>query len=110
MIAWLQENLACAVLISLDHDLPLRTNGDQKIDCGTGRQVAEYLANQPPTCPIIVHSSNAAAASAMVEVLTRAQWPCSRVYPHDDIAWIGKSWLPTVERLVDEGWIKLAQN
>ncbi len=58
MIAWLSEHLGNVILISLDHDLPLRNREGKTIDCGTGRQVADYLASVSPTCPVIVHSSN----------------------------------------------------
>src|SRR5258708_32047364 len=58
MIVWLGEHLGNVVLISLDHDLPLRNDESKTIDCGTGRQVADYLASLLPTCPVIVHSSN----------------------------------------------------
>ncbi len=47
MIAWLEDHLAEVVLISLDHDLPTDT------DHGTGRLVADYLAEKPPICPVI---------------------------------------------------------
>src|SRR5512140_3329276 len=59
MIAWLKENLAEVDLISLDHDLPIvQYRGGERVDAGCGRGVADYLATLPPTCPIIIHSSN----------------------------------------------------
>ena len=54
MIAWLGRHLGDVVLISLDHDLPLRADRGRTVDCGTGRQVADYLASVPPICPVIV--------------------------------------------------------
>src|SRR5438105_932342 len=52
-IDWLKAHLAEASLISLDHDLPvICVDGSEG---GTGREVADYLAALPPTCPIIVH-------------------------------------------------------
>src|SRR5256885_15001425 len=66
MIAWLGCNLAQVALISLDHDLPLLDQSGRAIDCGTGRQVADYLASLPPTCPVIVHSSNSFCAPGML--------------------------------------------
>src|SRR5687768_466814 len=58
MVEWLDSHLGEVVLISLDHDLPVRRLGDTMEDCGTGRRVADFLASLQPTCPIIVHSSN----------------------------------------------------
>jgi len=49
MIGWLGRNLGDVVLTSLDHDLPLRGHEGKTIDCGTGREVADYLASVPPT-------------------------------------------------------------
>jgi len=92
MIDWLQRHLPEVILISLDHDLPLRGPAGQIIDCGTGRQVADFLASIAPTCPVIVHSSNQYCAPGMFFALKDAGWPCSRVYPCDDLSWIGGAW------------------
>jgi DNA-binding NtrC family response regulator len=107
MIAWLGENLGEVVLISLDHDLPLRKNDAEAIDCGTGRQVADYLASVAPTCPVIVHSSNDNCATGMFFALTDAGWPCSRVYPCDDTAWIATAWAEQVRQYLRDGFIKI---
>ena len=106
MIVWLGSNLGNVVLISLDHDLPLRSQHGAKTDCGTGRQVADYLASVPPTCPVIVHSSNTSYAPGIYFALQVAGWPCSRVYPCDEHAWIVDSWGEEVRRYVRDGWIK----
>jgi hypothetical protein len=80
MIAWLADHLADAALISLDHDLPvIRVDG---IEGGSGRDVADYLAAIPPTCPVVVHSSNAPAAAGMIRVLSDAGWPVWQVNPY----------------------------
>jgi hypothetical protein len=97
MIDWLGQNLADVVFISLDHDLPM--------DRGMGRQVADHLAALAPTCPVIVHSSNELGASGMYFELKRAGWPCKRVYPRDDVAWVGTAWKDELERFVKAGWI-----
>jgi len=110
MIAWLREHLADAVLISLDHDLPLRNDEGCKIDCGTGRQVADYLALLPPTCPVIIHSSNNDGAQGMFFALKNAGWPCSRVYPCDGEAWIGGAWTENLRRLIADGWVSGANH
>ncbi|MDB5290124.1 MAG: hypothetical protein JWL69_1365 [Phycisphaerales bacterium] len=108
MIAWLGEHLGEVVLISLDHDLPLRGHAGQTTDCGTGRQVADYLASVLPTCPVIVHSSNDHGASGMFYALNDAGWPCSRVYPCDDYAWIAGAWAEQVRCYVLDGWVTSA--
>src|SRR5438045_2600017 len=69
MIDWLGEYLSEVVLISLDHDLPLRDAIGDSANFGSGRQVADYLASLPPTCPVIVHSSNQNFAPGMVFAL-----------------------------------------
>jgi hypothetical protein len=107
MIAWLAENLGQVALISLDHDLPLRDHNGKTIDCGTGRQVADYLASLPPTCPVIVHSSNNFCAPGMFFAIKEAGWPCSRIYPSDDTAWITTSWADAIRRYVSDGWISV---
>jgi hypothetical protein len=55
--------LPLARLISLDHDL-YPTSGDIE-DPGDGLEVAKYLAEKKPTCPIIIHSSNGDRARMM---------------------------------------------
>jgi hypothetical protein len=105
MIEWLSENLGDVVLISLDHDLPVRKSNGATIDYGTGRQVADFLATLPPTCPVIVHTSNETFAPGMMFALKDANWPVSRVYPADDVAWIRQSWIKEIRRYVLDGWI-----
>jgi len=100
MIAWLAEHLSQVVLISLDHDLPIDP------DHGTGRQVVDYLATQPPVCPVMVHTSNEFFAPGMMCVLTDAGWPAVRVYPHSDHDWVQRGWAEQIGRLVASGWIR----
>ena len=105
-LSWLAEHLGETDLISLDHDLPIRRDGENRvIDCGTGRQVADYLATLPPTCPVIVHSSNVPCGDGMAAVLRAAGWPCRRVYPRDDLAWIDDQWAEAVRDYIRAGWI-----
>ena len=105
MIDWLGQHLGEVTLISLDHDLPVRSIDGKSVDCGTGRQVADYLASVPPTCPVIIHSSNDPCAAGMFFALKDAGWPCSRVYPCDDLAWIASAWADRVQQYLREGWI-----
>ena len=107
MIAWLKDHLAEVVFISLDHDLPLRQFRDgRRVDAGTGRDVCDFLAGLPPTCPVVVHSSNDFFAPGMVGALCDAGWPNWRVYPFEDHAWVRKSWAERVRHLIRDGWIE----
>jgi hypothetical protein len=100
MIVWLRENLGDVRLISLDHDLPLIETDGRLVDSGTGRQVADFLAKLPATCPVIVHSSNDQLAPGMCFALKDAGWPQRRVYPCDDLAWIRRAWMRHVRKLL----------
>jgi len=103
MLTWLAEHLDEVALISLDHDLPIRRDEENRlIDCGTGRQVADWLAARPPACPVIVHSSNEPCAAGMNFAMQDAGWTCMRVYPRDDLAWIAAVWAEAVrEHLIE---------
>lgn len=96
MINWLGEHLSEVALISLDHDLPLYEEDGRSIDCGTGRQVVDFLATTSATCPVVVHSSNLDCAAGMVFALRDTGWTCSRVHPRDDLAWIADEWMRCV--------------
>jgi hypothetical protein len=102
MIKWIEKNLLRVTLFSLDHDLNEKSAVAAAHDLGTGRDVADFLATLLPTCPVIIHSSNAAAALGMSEQLRLAGWPISRVYPHDDIQWISDDWSQQVKNLSDQ--------
>src|SRR5438105_2627012 len=63
MMDYLRTHLPETVVICLDHDLELKPGPDGLlIDPGTGREVAEFLARHTPVCPVVIHSSNSAAA------------------------------------------------
>jgi hypothetical protein len=91
MIQWLRDHLSETLFISLDHDLPVRSVDGSAIDCGTGRQVVDFLATLAPTCPVIVHSSNKDCALGMVCALEDSRWPNSQVHPSEDLIWIRES-------------------
>lgn len=109
MINWLGEHLGEVVLISLDHYLPLRVTEAGTVDCGTGRQVANYLAYLPPTCPVIVHTSNHQFAPAMLLALMGGGWPRCRVYPSDGEAWVRGEWAEQIHRYLNTGWLRPSQ-
>src|SRR5205807_834998 len=66
MLAYLREHLGEAICISLDHDMELIADDAGRLsDPGTGREVADFLVTQPPQCPVILHTTNTAAAEGM---------------------------------------------
>jgi CheY-like chemotaxis protein len=98
---YLREHLDEVLLISLDHDMELISDGNGGlVDLGTGQQLADYLATQPPVCPVVIHSSNGNAALAMRQVLENAGWKTSVVAPYEDLQWIGEAWFPLVRRAI----------
>jgi hypothetical protein len=64
------------------------------IDGGTGREVADYLAEQAPSCPIIIYSTNSNATLAMEVVLQEAKWKTKSVVPWGDLESIPSLWFP----------------
>lgn len=104
MIGWLDVHLPEAALISLDHDLPVPSPGDD--DPGCGRDVADHLAGRPAVCPVVVHSSNNTCAAGMMRVLREAGWAPVRVYPSADAAaWVAANWAPVLRRWLAAGLI-----
>lgn len=106
-IAWLKQHQADVVLVSLDHDLDsvVRPGEPPGIDHGWGRGVADFLATQEPTCPVVVHTSNATAGDGMYFELVRAHWPTFRVYPFEHHTWIERDWRAMIRRLKSSGWL-----
>lgn len=106
-IAWLSAHLADVDLISLDHDLDSvpRPGEDRQVDHGCGRGVVDHLETQHPTCPVIVHTSNATAGDGMYFALHRAGWPTYRVYPSDHHRWIGREWADQIRELKAKSWL-----
>jgi hypothetical protein len=101
-LEWLRENVGQTILVALDHDLgPSRLRDGQRFEPGIGREVADFLAERSPVCPVIIHSSNSPAAEGMLCCLQGAGWSVTRVYPFDDLAWVDRDWKPALQRLVE---------
>ena len=101
MQAWFRENLTTCVLICLDHDLgPNRRRDGKVFDPGIGRDVAEYLAMQPPVCPILIHTTNTHARPGMLLVLEDGGWKVTYVSPYDDVLWIREVWTEAVAEVL----------
>src|ERR1700730_1675146 len=101
MIRFLGEHFSDTLVIALDHDLDLKPGPDGRcIDTGTGREVADFLAQKPPTCPVILHTTNSAAAVGMKAVLRDAGWKTRCVVPFDDMRWIETDWFVAIRRAI----------
>ena len=109
-IEFLASHLDDTLVVAIDNDLDMKPGPDGRmIDQGEGRHVAEFLATQPPACPVVIHTTNSAAAAAMTETLRGAGWKTRRVVPFDDMAWIESDWFPAVRRAI-VGPIKKARS
>jgi len=95
MIAEVASYLPGAGLISLDHDLEPESDTDP----GDGLDVAKYLANLSPVCPVIVHTSNGVRGDSMVGELELAKWKHHRVMPLGD-DWIEIDWYLIARRVL----------
>ncbi|MDR3619001.1 MAG: hypothetical protein P4L85_06585 [Paludisphaera borealis] len=89
MVREVRPFLASARLISLDHDLEPQ-DGEVE-DPGDGIEVARFLAELAPVCPVIVHSSNGTRSEWMVGELELGGWDYKRVAPIGD-DWIEAYW------------------
>jgi ADP-ribosylglycohydrolase len=77
-------------LISLDHDLNPQPGAT--VDPATGLDVARFLAECRPVCPVIIHTTNVDRAYSMHNELRFADWIAERVGP------IGPNWVQTLWR------------
>lgn len=101
LLSWLKVHLGKCLLISLEYNLgPSWTRQDKVFDPGNGREIVDYLATQPPQCPLIFHTSNKEAEIGMEMGLIETQWIFERVTASSDLKWIEKTWLPLVNVLL----------
>jgi len=98
MIAECESHFPSARLISLDHDLNPQPGAT--CDPGTGLDVARFLADFHPVCPVILHSTNADRVWSMHNEFRFAGWATERVGPLGD-SWIEQSWLPMVRTVIE---------
>jgi len=99
MIAECEVFFPTAALISLDHDLNPLPGG--MADPGTGVDVARFLGDFLPVCPVLIHSSNTDRVYSMHNELRFAGWTVERVGPLGT-DWIETSWLRTARQLLGE--------
>jgi hypothetical protein len=86
-----------AALVSLDHDLN-STPGACR-DPGCGLDVAKFLADFLPVCPVLLHSSNTDRVYSMLNEFRFAGWTVDRVGPLG-AGWVATSWLPKARELL----------
>jgi putative RNA 2'-phosphotransferase len=87
MIAECEAFFPTTALMSLDD---LNSQPGATVDPGTGLEVAKYLDECRPVCPVIIHSTNADRAHSMHNELRFADWISERVGP------IGTDWIETL--------------
>jgi len=88
-----------AALISLDHDL--NPMPGVTTDPGTGLDVAQFLGDFLPVCPVLIHTSNMDRVWTMHNELRFAGWIVDRVGPIGT-DWIETSWLRSARGLLAE--------
>ena len=88
-----------AALICLDHDL--NPQPGVTTDPGTGLDVARFLGDFLPVCPVLIHSSNTDRVYSMHNELRFAGWMVDRVGPLGT-DWIGTTWSRRVRELIAE--------
>jgi len=98
MIREVEPFLSSARLISLDHDLE-RWDGDEE-DPGDGIDVARFLAARPPSCPVVIHSSNRTRSDWMLGEFELGGWEYKRVAP------IGEDWIEAYWRVIVRGLLE----
>ena len=96
MVRDLPDLLKQARFISLDHDLFTECGYDP----GDGVDVARCLAEQTPTCPVVIHSSNSPRAYIMTGILELEGWQVERSVPLGD-NWIEEDWYYVVKDLLE---------
>lgn len=97
MIEEIEDFLADAVLISLDHDLQKRRAN--RPEPGNGLEVAKHLTGYVPVCPVIVHAAHEERSWSMHNELRFSGWRVERL-PAQDGDWIPKTWLPMARELI----------
>lgn len=93
MIALIKSRLSESFAISLDHDLYVSGIDDP----GDGLQVANYLSSLEPSCPVIIHTSNAEKSRQMQGVLESEDWNV-RLAGAIGEDWIEVDWITEVTR------------
>src|SRR6266481_10006123 len=99
MMAECEPFFPTAALISLDHDL--NPMPGVTADPGTGVDVARFLGDFMPVCPVLIHSSNTDRVYSMHNELRFAGWMVDRVGPLGT-DWIETSWSRRARELLGQ--------
>jgi ADP-ribosylglycohydrolase len=99
MIAGCEEFFPNTVLVSLDHDLNPALGSTS--DPGTGLDVARFLGDFLPVCPVLIHSSNIDRVYSMHNELRFSGWIVDRVGPIGP-DWVETSWVRSARKLLSE--------
>jgi hypothetical protein len=99
MMAECEQYFSSAALISLDYDLQRQQGATT--NPGTGMDVARFLAEFLPVCPVLLHSSSTEHAHLMQNELRLAGWVADRVGPLG-AQWIGITWVRRMRELISE--------
>ncbi|MEO0476900.1 MAG: response regulator, partial [Planctomycetota bacterium] len=91
IIELIQSKVSHTFAISLDHDLYVSGIDDP----GDGLQVATYLSSKPPSCPVIIHTSNSDKSRQMQGVLESENWNVRLAGAIGD-HWIESDWITEV--------------
>lgn len=102
MIAWLEHHYESLALLSLDHDLGLAGLATGE-DVGDGRDVANFLQNMRPVCPVIIHTSNLMGRREMEATLKAAGWQVHLIYPDPEPEWIETAWVEEIKQCLRTG-------
>jgi ADP-ribosylglycohydrolase len=94
-----EQYFSTTALISLDHDL--NPAPGVTADPGTGLDVAQFLGDFMPVCPVVIHSSNTDRVYSMENELRFAGWTVDRVGPLGT-NWIETSWQKRIREIVDK--------
>lgn len=86
-------------LICLDHDLIPASDNDP--DPGDGRDVSNFLNTCFPSAPVLIHSTNSAAADSMMFSMREHGWFVDRISPIGE-DWIESYWFPNALESVAE--------
>lgn len=97
MMAECVAQFSGACLISLDYQLMRRSRTAP--EPGNGGHVAEFLCNQKPVCPVIIHTSADERRWSMFNALSFAKWNVHVVVPNGQF-WVRDSWSPLVKQLI----------
>jgi ADP-ribosylglycohydrolase len=99
MCAECEEYFPTAALFSLDHDLNPASGATA--DPGCGVDVARFLGDFMPVCPVVIHSSNTDRVYSVDNELRFAGWTTDRVGPLG-MDWIETSWLRRVREILSQ--------